>query len=109
LNSGLSYGASFNLNSGGYYVMLKSRDCGIQIWFWPRDSPDVPKEISDGGVFEGEPLFPNPTWGAPAANFPLDPSSCGYDQFFDAHQMVFDLTFCVSDFSRSRVFLPGHV
>lgn len=84
--------------------MSKSRECGVQIWFWPRDSLDVPIEISNGEVFKGDPLYPNPIWGAPAADFPLDPNYCSYDHFFNAHQMVFDLTFCVSDFSRSRIF-----
>jgi len=76
--------------------MLKSRDCGIQIWFWPRNSPDIPPEIALGGAWKGEPLIANPldTWGPPDANFPLDPNYCNYDQFFNAHQIVFDLTFC---------------
>ena len=100
--------------------MLKSRDCGIQIWFWPRNSPNTPLEILYGGLSQGEPLFPNPTWGPPAADFPLDPSNCAYDQFFNAHQMVFDLTFCVrGDFvlpvlyvfsrTRLRIFLLHRV
>jgi len=37
----------------------------------------------------------------PAANFPMRKGYCDYDQHFDAHKMVFDLTFCVSAF---RVF-----
>jgi len=88
-----SYGAAFNLNGGGYYVMSRSRDCGIQVWFWPRDCPNIPSEIARGGLFRG-PLFPDPAWGEPAADFPLDPDSCKYDQHFDAHQIIFDLTFC---------------
>jgi hypothetical protein len=75
--------------------MSRSRDYGIQVWFWPRNC-DVPPEIAQGGLFKGDMLFPNPTWGKPAADFPLD--SCKYDQYFDAHQIIFDLTFCVSHF-----------
>lgn len=103
-----SYGSPFNLNGGGYYVMLKSRDCGIQIWFWPRDSPDTPPEIA-GGAWKEEPLIANPldTWGPPDANFPLDPNYCNYDQFFNAHQIVFDLTFCVRDFFIGLLVFPG--
>ena len=75
--------------------MSRSRDCGIQVWFWSRNSPDVPPEIARGGLFQGEPLFPNPTWGEPAAAFPMDPDYCNYDQYFNAHMIIFDLTFCV--------------
>jgi len=95
-NNGPSYGAPFNQNGGGYYVMSKTRDSGIKIWFWQRDDPAVPPEISHGASWPGDVLInmPNPTWGDPAAYFPLDPSHCNYDQYFNAHVMVFDLTFC---------------
>ncbi|KAI0279493.1 hypothetical protein BGY98DRAFT_1176009 [Russula aff. rugulosa BPL654] len=44
--SGPSYGTPFNMNGGGYYVMVRSRVLGIQIYFWPRDnSAYVPAEI----------------------------------------------------------------
>ena len=93
-DSTLSYGEAFNLDTGGYYVTSRSRDCGIQIWFWPRNSPCVPPEIAQGG---GEALSPNPTWGEPAAAFPMDPGYCNYDQYFNEHEIIFDLTFCVGD------------
>lgn len=38
-------------------------------------------------------------WGIPEAYFPLGSggdSTCDYESHFDAHQLVFDLTFCVS-------------
>jgi hypothetical protein len=92
LFDGGSYGASFNLNGGGYYAISRSRDNGIQIWFWQRNNPSVPPEIAHG---QGESLSPNPTWGEPAADFPLDPNDCNYDQHFNAHMIIFDLTFCV--------------
>lgn len=94
-NSGPSYGSDFNMNGGGYYVMVKSRSLGIQIYFWPRDSNNVPPEISECGSGGGS-LYPNPSWGPPAANFPMCPGYCDYDSHFNAHQIVFDLTFCVS-------------
>jgi hypothetical protein len=89
--------------------MLKSRDCGIQIWFWPRDSLDAPPEITLGGAWSGEPLIANPldTWGPPDASFPVDPNYCDYNKFFDAHQIVFDLTFCVSEFFIHLLSFPG--
>jgi hypothetical protein len=97
----LSYGEAFNLDAGGYYVTSRSRDCGIQIWFWPRDSPGVPAEIAQGG---GEALSPDPTWGEPAAAFPMDPGYCNYDQYFNEHEIIFDLTFCVGGFLLALYF-----
>ncbi|KAH9985818.1 glycoside hydrolase family 16 protein [Russula compacta] len=89
-NSGPNYGAQFNLNGGGYWAMSKSQSSGIQVWFWPRNSPDIPPEICNGA----EVLTPNPTWGAPAANFPMYPNYCDYSSHFNAHIIVFDLTLC---------------
>ena len=104
-NSGPSFGMGFNYNDGGYYVMSRSRDYGIQIWFWPRNYRDIPPEI----LWASQPLDPtNPTWGEPAANFPMDQGFCNYDKFFDAHQMVFDLTLCVRDSITSPHVLIKH-
>jgi hypothetical protein len=92
-DSGPSFGTDFNYKGGGYYVMSRSRDYGIQVWFWSRYSPNIPPEV----LGDTEPLDPNPTWGEPAANFPMDPGYCDYDKYFDAHQIVFDLALCVRD------------
>lgn len=80
--------------------MSKTRDSGIKIWFWRRGDHTVPPEISHGPTWRGDVLIdlPNPSWGDPAAYFPLDPTLCNYNQYFNAHVMVFDLTFCVRDF-----------
>ncbi|KAI0308543.1 concanavalin A-like lectin/glucanase domain-containing protein, partial [Amylostereum chailletii] len=83
-----SFGEPFNAAGGGFYAMSKTRDTGIQVWFWPRNSPHVPPEVRWGA----EIIVPGVTWGTPAASFPLD--QCKYDDHFDAHQIVFDLTFC---------------
>jgi hypothetical protein len=92
--SGPSYGSAFNMNGGGYYAMVKSRSLGIQVYFWPRDSIIVPPEIRDCGSGGGS-LYPDYfSWGLPAANFPMCSGYCDYDEHFNAHQMVFDLTFC---------------
>jgi hypothetical protein len=97
--SSSSYGESFNRNNGGFYVMSKTRFTGVQIWFWSRDSPYIPQEIRDGAAFdEHESISPNLSWGAPAANFPMYPGYCDYTDHFNAHKMVFDLTFCVCPF-----------
>lgn len=66
----------------------------VKIWFYPRNGY-VPNVILNGARW-GEQMYPDLTWGLPAANFPFYPEYCDYDQHFNAHEMVFDLTFCVS-------------
>jgi hypothetical protein len=104
--SGPSYGTPFNINTkGGYYVMVRSRMLGIRVYFWPRDnSIDVPPEIRECGS-EGGSLYPDPSWGIPAADFPMSPDLCNYDEHFDAHQIIFSLTFCVSP--ERLLYLPS--
>lgn len=87
-----SFGAPFNQAGGGYFVMYRESD-SVKIWFFPRDGP-VPDVICKGAQW-GQAVYPDFTWGAPAANFPFYPEYCDYDQHFNAHEMVFDLTFCV--------------
>jgi len=77
--------------------MSRSRDYGIRVWFWPRNSPNIPPELALDESFLEEPLFPNCAWGEPAAAFPIDPGHCDYDQHFNAHMIIFSLTFCVRD------------
>ena len=91
-----SYGAPFNLAGGGYYAMYKGRDA-VKIWSFPRRDYPIPQSIREG-VPRGWAVDPDsdPFWGDPDAHFPFDPYLCDYKQHFDAHQMVFDLTFCVS-------------
>lgn len=97
---GFSYGALFNSVGGGYYVMSRMPDDGIKVWFWRRDDPDVPPAVTQKGlfndVFGDRPVLivPDPTWGPPSAYFPFG-DFCEYSSHFDAHIMVFDLTFCV--------------
>ncbi|KAI0256408.1 glycoside hydrolase family 16 protein [Lactifluus subvellereus] len=88
-----SFGDSFNQIGGGFYAMSKTRSHGVQVWFWPRNSPSIPTEISRDAQ-KGEPVSPDWSWGPPAANFPMYPGYCNYEQHFNAHQMVFDLTLC---------------
>jgi hypothetical protein len=96
------------MNGGGYFAMVRSRTLGIQIYFWPRDSANVPPEIFESGSAGGQ-LFPDFSWGIPAANFPMCPDLCNYDAHFNAHQIVFDLTFCVSNlFYLLCTFFPEH-
>ena len=73
--------------------MYKGRDA-VKIWSFPRRSI-IPPMIRDG-VPQGWAMKPDPSWGDPDANFPFDPDLCDYKPHFDAHRIVFDLTFCVS-------------
>lgn len=82
--------------------MSKTQFHGVQVWFWPRDSPSIPVEISNDAQ-EGDLIIPDWSWGPPAANFPMYPGYCNYDQHFNAHKMVFDLTLCVSALSPGRL------
>lgn len=79
--------------------MVRTRAEGIRVWFWQRDDPSVPSEVqhSQPDFFIAGPttISPNPTWGAPDAEFPVG-DWCDYGSHFDPHVMVFDLTFCVS-------------
>ncbi|KAH8994699.1 concanavalin A-like lectin/glucanase domain-containing protein [Lactarius hatsudake] len=102
LPSCTSYGAPFNRAGGGYFVMYKGRD-SVKVWFYPRDGY-VPRVIRDGAG-RGQPVRPDFTWGLPAANFPFFPNYCNYAEHFDAHQIVFDLTFCVGVLSTYLLFL----
>lgn len=88
-----SLGDPFNLGRGGYFVMQKGPD-GVKIWFFPRGRY-VPLVIRDGVPAES-PMEPNPSgsWGDPEAYFPFEPEFCDYAKHFDAHRIVFDLTFC---------------
>lgn len=71
--------------------MSNTQASGTQIWYWPRYSKSIPYEI-----LWGNSLTPNNGWGTPAANFTMVPGSCDYSEYFDAQQIIFDLTFCVS-------------
>lgn len=88
--------------------MSKSASKGVQVWFWARDDAGVPPEIKkvskgNGGERKKE-VKPEAWWGTPAATFPVD--ECDWKKHFDAHQVVFDLTFCVSLARRS--FFASH-
>jgi hypothetical protein len=86
--------------------MSKSRDFGIQVWFWPRNGSGIPPEILSDSK---PPLDPtNPTWGEPAANFPMGQGLCNYNSYFNAHQIVFDLAFCVRNSITSLHVLIKH-
>ncbi|KAF7793951.1 hypothetical protein EIP86_005075 [Pleurotus ostreatoroseus] len=96
-NKGASYGSAFNQRGGGYFVMARTGTEGVRVWFWQRGDPKVPYEVQQSAmeyvVAGPATISPNPTWGTPDAEFPVG-DWCDYNSHFDAHMMVFDLTFC---------------
>jgi hypothetical protein len=71
------------------YVMKRTARDGVAVWFWPRDDFTVPDSVR-----YGEPIIhPDLFFGLPDAYFPFS-QSCLSDHF-DAHQIIFDDTFCV--------------
>ncbi|KAI0339815.1 hypothetical protein BDW22DRAFT_1431310 [Trametopsis cervina] len=84
-----SYSSVFNRNGGGWYVMARSADQGIRVWFWARDDWNVPEAVRSSW----QTMSPDPTWGTPDAAFPTG-DNCDYKSHFNAHMIVFDLTFC---------------
>ena len=87
-----SYGRDFNSGRGGFYALARSKEYGIKVWFWPRGALLVPLGVRhDLGVVN--PDF----WGQPTTYFPTG-DNCGYEEHFDAHMFIFDLTFCVRSF-----------
>ncbi|KIM83377.1 glycoside hydrolase family 16 protein [Piloderma croceum F 1598] len=82
-----SYGTSFNNAGGGWYAMQKTAADGISVWFWSRMDPDVPAEVRNNN----DSISPK-SWGMPSAWFPS--TNCDYASHFNAHEIIFDLTFC---------------
>ena len=73
--------------------MKRTQEDGIYVWFYPRDDPTVPDEIRSGGGH----IEPNVDhYGMPDARFPSS-KSCDFKTFFASHNVVFDLTLCVSN------------
>ncbi|KAI0786692.1 concanavalin A-like lectin/glucanase domain-containing protein [Abortiporus biennis] len=94
-----SYGSEFNRQGGGWYAVSRTRAKGVQIWFWSRNDPTVPNEVrglrSLSVLGSQTSIVPDHVnWGKPDASFPLQTDNCDYDAHFNAHILVFDLTFC---------------
>ena len=84
-----SYGPNFNRKGGGWFVMQRDDKSGIKVWFWARDDPSLPHSLR----WASPDLSVEKEWGQPEASFSY--GGCDYPSHFDAHQMIFDLTFCV--------------
>ncbi|KAF8224949.1 hypothetical protein L208DRAFT_1454463 [Tricholoma matsutake] len=83
-----SYGTGFNTQGGGWFVMERSKNKGIRIWFWSRNDPNVPPEIKE----PFDTIEPNSSWGDPEAHFPVE--TCDYNSHFNDHRLIFDTTLC---------------
>ncbi|KAF6746910.1 glycoside hydrolase family 16 protein [Ephemerocybe angulata] len=81
-----SYGPGFNNNGGGWLAVERNNQF-IKVWFWPRNSGNVPGDVRNGNSGVN-----TDTWGTPSANFPN--TSCDISKFFNAHNIIINLTFC---------------
>ncbi|KAJ7227882.1 glycoside hydrolase family 16 protein, partial [Mycena haematopus] len=81
-----SYGPTFNADGGGWYAIERTTTF-ISVWFWSRNAANVPASVRAGGT-----SVDTGTWGTPAANFPN--TDCNIAQFFDANNIIINLTFC---------------
>jgi hypothetical protein len=92
-----SYGSGFNAEGGGFYIMEKNHEKGISVWFFRRwNMPFV----------GADPNLDLVLLTAPDAYFPTQDSDedcdCSYPNHFNAHEIIFDLTFCVSTLFMSH-------
>ncbi|KIY44374.1 glycoside hydrolase family 16 protein [Fistulina hepatica ATCC 64428] len=91
-----SYGAEFNKNGGGYYVMERTSQ-RVSVWFWGRNDSDIPDGIITAGGSPPETTQtmhgPTSAWGQPDAVFEFG-AHCDYGAHFGPHSVVFDLTLC---------------
>lgn len=81
-----AYGAGFNANGGGVYVMELSSEA-ISVWFFARNST-MATALAVGGSAASAPDTAD--FGTPVARF----SGCDIDAHFAEQQIIFDTTFC---------------
>ncbi|EPT04508.1 hypothetical protein FOMPIDRAFT_131833 [Fomitopsis schrenkii] len=90
----LSYGADLNAAGGGWFAMQRGAATGIRAWFWSREAAgSVPLAVRYPLLAAVTGVAPDDSWGEPYAAFPMG-AACNYTEHFNAHQFVFDLTFC---------------
>ena len=70
--------------------MTRSNANGAAVYLWTRNDNSVPSDIKNGA----QSLTVDSSWGQPAALFPT--TDCNFQEHFTPHNIVFDLTFCVS-------------
>lgn len=88
VNKPNNYGPALNAVGGGWYAMERTANF-INVWFWARNDPSVPADISSGASQV------NPAhWGTPYANFVNN--NCDINSKFGPHNLIINLTFCES-------------
>ncbi|KAH7097433.1 glycoside hydrolase family 16 protein [Auriculariales sp. MPI-PUGE-AT-0066] len=81
-----SWGPAFNDNNGGWFATERT-DQYIKVWFWSRDSSDVPADVRDNTGSVGP-----DSWGKPVALFVSD--SCDLSKKFSGNVFVINNTLC---------------
>ena len=79
--------------------MCRTKEDGVSVWFWGRDDLSVPDQVRYGHKH-----VRTVTWGIAEAVFSAE--NCDMEEYFGLHEIVFDLTFCVSPgLNRDRIYL----
>ncbi|KAL5527089.1 hypothetical protein ACEPAG_5880 [Sanghuangporus baumii] len=81
-----SYGPSFNAAGRGWYAMERNNNL-IRVFFWSRNDPSVPHEVS-----RGSPAVNPDKWGIPVALFPCD--NCDLFKHFGDNNIIINLSLC---------------
>jgi len=89
-----SYGAAFATAGGGMFV-TELAESGISVWFFSRSK--VPSSLQ-GNTSN----IDTSTLGKPVANYPS--GRCDIDKFFQAQNLIFDITLCGDFAGNPQVF-----
>ncbi|KAL1756077.1 glycoside hydrolase family 16 protein [Schizophyllum commune] len=89
-----SYGEAFAKAGGGVWV-TEMASSGISIWFYSRD--EVPDAIKNNAS-----SIDTSSLGTPVANWPT--GGCDIDTFFQAQNLIFDITLCGDFAGADNVF-----
>ncbi|KII91941.1 glycoside hydrolase family 16 protein [Plicaturopsis crispa FD-325 SS-3] len=92
-----SYGPSLNTAGGGWYAIERT-NAAISIWFWDRNSANVPLDVA-GGLYTVNPA----TWGTPSGFWP-NSTTCNIGTHFAGHHIIVNLDFCGSYAGSSSVY-----
>lgn len=82
-----SFGPGFNSIGGGWYAMERTLHY-IKVWFWERNDPFVPWDVSSGAW-----IVDTNNWGIPAANFPNN-TECDIQSHFGGNHIIINLALC---------------
>ncbi|UZJ57253.1 hypothetical protein CBS101457_006573 [Exobasidium rhododendri] len=103
-----TFGINFNQNGGGYFAMVRDTvadGAGISVYFWPMSATgeSLPSALSypalaylqtDTNVTSSAYTTQSALWSTPIAHFPNLNSSCAMQNYFEPHQIIFDITLC---------------